>query len=413
MAIKLSEVLRETHERFAAASLIYGQGTDNAWDEAVALVLGASGLPDRQSSLDAPLPGSQTNRIRELARRRVVERQPLAYLLGKASYCGERFLVPPGIVVPRSPIGPLLVKGGLRPWLPDPRHILDLCCGSGCLGILAARHFPSARVVLADIDRLAVETARRNLVEHGLEGRVEAVWSDLFSGLDTIARRAIEKPPKPVRGTDHRGGSVALVRPDLAAESEPPQGVENAARAAAAGTRGRGEVVQTRKHRRYGSNADAAGTGSQDEVVQFKQRLLRDGELVAAGTGGRGEAVQSPESKGIGPTGSRIDDSRFDLILCNPPYVDADAMAALPPEFAREPALGLAGGVDGLTPMNRVIGAVSNYLAEDGVFVGEVGEGRGRLEDRWRCPSFVWPDLPDGGEGVFLLLAADARRLNQ
>ena len=98
----------------------------------------------------------------------------------------------------------------------------------------------------------------------------------------------------------------------------------------------------------------------------------------------------------------------FDLILCNPPYVDAEAMAALPEEFAREPAIGLDGGVDGLAVMNRVIGAVSRYLAPDGVLVGEVGDAAQRLQRRWPRVPFVWPDLPAGGAGVFLLQAADA-----
>ena len=98
----------------------------------------------------------------------------------------------------------------------------------------------------------------------------------------------------------------------------------------------------------------------------------------------------------------------FDLILCNPPYVDADAMAALPEEFAREPALGLDGGVDGLAIVNRVIGEVSRYLAPGGILVGEVGDAAARLERRWPRVPFFWPDLPAGGAGVFLLHEADA-----
>ena len=298
----LGDVLGEVQARFAAAPLSYGHGTDNAWDEAVALVLGVTGLPDCDASLNAPVGEKDVADIRALAERRVAERQPLAYLLGRAPYCGERFHVAPGVVVPRSPIGPLLVDG-LRPWLDAPARILDLCCGSGCLGITAAKRFPDARVIMADIDALAVATARRNVAAHGLKGRVEVLRSDLFAAL----------PKK------------------------------------------------------------AAGEAATDEPV--------------------GVAEASAPA--------------FDLILCNPPYVDAAAMAELPAEFAHEPALGLAGGSDGLAVMNRVLDDAARYLARDGLLVGEVGEGGGRLERRWPRLPFFWPDLPQGGKGVFLLRAAD------
>ena len=310
MTIELARLLREIQERFAAAPLQYGHGTDNAWDEAVALVLGVSGLPDSKSSMNTPIADSVVATIRELARRRIAERQPLAYLLGNAPYCGELFYVPPGVMVPRSPIGPLLRDGGLRPWLRAPRHILDLCCGTGCLGLVAAKIFPDAQVVLVDIDPLAVETTRRNIAEHRLAGRVVAVCSDLFAGLE--------------RGVDR---------------------------------------------------ANNTSTNS-------------------------GEEIDSPV----------LGNPRFDLILCNPPYVDTDTMATLPPEFAQEPALGLAGGTDGLDLMNRVIGGCNPFLTEDGVLVGEVGDGATRLQASWPSLPFIWPDLPEGGEGVFVLLAADVRR---
>ena len=330
---RLSEVLREVHDRFAAAPLSYGHGTDNAWDEAVALVMAVTGLPDEQSSLDAQLQEQQVAAIRELAERRIVERQPLAYLLGMTPYCGEMFHVPPGVIVPRSPVGPLL-KDGLRPWIQAPERILDLCCGSGSLGILAAKRFPDARVVLADIDSLAVETALRNIAEHGLEGRVEAVRSDLFAGLEA--------------GVSGKFGKAGV----------------------------------------HGEGVDAT--------------------VILSGHTGSAVTRDNPGNSG---RAKRTGDANrgFDLILCNPPYVHADAMGALPPEFAREPALGLAGGSDGLALLDRVIRNVSGYLAADGALVGEVGDGGARLEARWPRLPFIWPDLPAGGAGVFLLRAADLR----
>ena len=320
--VSLSEVLGEVHRRFAAAPLSYGHGTDNAWDEAVALVLGVTGLPDAQSSLDTRLAAGQAAAIRNLAQRRIEERRPLAYLLGKAAYCGELFHVPEGIVVPRSPIGPLLADG-LRPWVESPARILDLCCGSGCLGILAAKRFPNASVVLADIDPVAVSTARRNVAAHGLEHRVEALQSDLFCGLHA--------------GAPGRMGILA--------------------------------------------DADAGAT------------VLPPS---------KGEAPHVPQAGGSA-TGRR-----YDLVLCNPPYVDASGMQALPPEFVFEPVLGLDGGSDGLAFIDRVIAEVSGFLSDDGILVGEVGEGVERLEARWPGVPFFWPDLPDGGTGVFLMHARDA-----
>ena len=345
--IPFSEVLREVHQRFAAAPLSFGHGTDNAWDEAVALVLGVTGLPDAQSSLDTGLREELAAAIRNLAERRVGERAPLAYLLGKTPYCGETFHVPEGIVVPRSPIGPLLMDG-LQPWVEAPARILDLCCGSGCLGILAAKRFPNARVVLADIDPLAVATARRNIAAHGLEGRVEALRSDLFAGL-------LDGFPGKVGVPNDRKAGVP--------EDTSPEKV----------------VVPEAEGRTVG--------------------VTKDGKVGVPNSGGT--AGVAKEHTGVP---SRV----FDLILCNPPYVDADAMSALPPEFACEPALGLDGGSDGLALINRVIGAVSGFLAEQGVLVGEVGEGAGRLEARWPGLRFFWPDLPQGGAGVFLLRAGDA-----
>ena len=278
--IELRTLLAEVHERFREASLCYGQGTENAWDEATALVLGVTGLPDAPSSLDVRLNGKTTAGIRRLARRRVDERQPLAWLLGKTQYCGAWFAVDPGIVVPRSPIGPML-QDGLRPWLARrPRRILDLCCGSGCLGLLAAEQFPAAKVTLVDADPRAVGLARRNAVALGLTGRTEVACADLFDGM-------------------------------------PPGG--------------------------------------------------------------------------------------FDLILCNPPYVDAADLRTLPPEFAHEPALGLDGGEDGLDVVRRVIDQAGTHLAEGGLLACEVGMNAWRVNRAWPRLPFIWPDTPAGGTGVFLL----------
>ncbi len=353
---RVRELLDEIHERFAAAPLSYGQGTDNPWDEAVALVLQVTGLPDTEASLDVHMCEGEVAEIRLLAERRVVERQPLAYLLGRVPYCGETFLVSKGIVVPRSPIGPLLC-GGPSPWVEAPDRILDLCCGSGCLGIIAAKCFPNARVVLADIDPLAVATARRNIVAHGLEGRAEVLCSDLFADI-------------PVSGN----------------AGDPRNGHERAGGAA-------GAEAQT--------SAPERGSMGVPTVVPKEVEAAAVSVPEAVGV------PEAPEAVGVPKIGVPKIAGAYNLILCNPPYVDAAAMASLPAEFAHEPATGLAGGANGLAIMNRVLADVSRYLTHDGVLVGEVGDAAARLEAQWPNLPFFWPDLPEGGAGVFLLHAAD------
>src|SRR5690606_22778660 len=205
---------------------------------------------------------------------------PLAFLIGRCRFAGHEFLIEPGIVVPRSPMG-ALIESRFSPWLRrEPERILDLCCGSGCIGIAAALAFPDARVDLADIDEQAVALTRRNMALHGIEARARVLRSDLFDAL----------PP-----------------------------------------------------------------------------------------------------------------GRWDLILSNPPYGPRRDMATLPAEYHHEPAQGLAGGDDGLELVARMIEALPERLAEGGTFVCEVGASAPALLARYPHLPFVWPDLPDGGEGVFLL----------
>jgi ribosomal protein L3 glutamine methyltransferase len=81
-------------------------------------------------------------------------------------------------------------------------------------------------------------------------------------------------------------------------------------------------------------------------------------------------------------------------------------MAALPQEYRHEPALGLAGGVDGNDLVRRLLSEVVRHLAPDGCFICEVGASAAALQASESWP-FVWPTLPTGGEGVFLLTGSD------
>ena len=102
-------------------------------------------------------------------------------------------------------------------------------------------------------------------------------------------------------------------------------------------------------------------------------------------------------------------DRRYDLIVSNPPYVDAAAMSALPPEYRAEPAMALAAGKDGLDVIRRIIDKAASFLAPDGVLVVEVGRDRPALEEAYPDLPFVWLETRAGEDFVFLLAGADLR----
>ena len=102
-----------------------------------------------------------------------------------------------------------------------------------------------------------------------------------------------------------------------------------------------------------------------------------------------------------------VEGARFDLILTNPPYVDAAAIADFPPEYAAEPVLAHAGGTDGLDIVRRILGEAPNHLTASGTLVCEVGGARAALEHEFPHLPFVWLDTEDTSGEVFLLRAAD------
>lgn len=260
-----AELIARTVERLARAPLFYGHGTDNPRDEAAWLVLRGLGLPF-DAPLDRPVAAPSLARLEALVQLRVAERIPTAYLLKEAWLDGVPFYVDERVIVPRSHIAALLHDPLLarRSW----RRILDLCTGSGCLAILAARAFRSARVDAVDVSPAALAVARRNVARHRLGRRVRLVRSDLFAALHV---------------------------------------------------------------------------------------------------------------------------ERYDLILTNPPYVSAPAMAALPAEHRREPPLALAGGRDGLDLVARIVREAPAHLAPDGLLVCEVGDGRARARRRFAGVTLSWP----------------------
>lgn len=179
------DLVRWGASRFAQAGLHFGHGTDNALDEAFHLVLHALHLPPDLPAvyLEASVTASERAAVLKLLQARIRTRKPAAYLTGEISFAGLPFFVDERVLVPRSPIGEL-IEQRFAPWLAgEPQRILDLCAGSGCIGIACALAFPQAEVDLAELDAGALAVARRNIARHRLEARVQALRSDVFGGV--------------------------------------------------------------------------------------------------------------------------------------------------------------------------------------------------------------------------------------
>lgn len=283
--ITLRDWLRYAVSRFTAAGVFFGHGTTNAFDEAVWLVLHTLSLPaDRlEAFLDARLTAEERAAVARMVERRTVERLPAAYLTNEAWLGQYRFYVDPRVIVPRSYFAELIFESAFEPWLPDAGAVgavLDMCTGSGCLAILLADAYPNATVDAVDISADALQVARRNITDHGLETRVHAIRSDLFEALG---------------------------------------------------------------------------------------------------------------------------DRRYDLIVCNPPYVTAEAIATLPVEYRHEPLLALAAGEDGLDVVRRILAEAARHLTPHGVLAVEVGHNRPIVDAAFPELPLVWLASAQSEDKVFLL----------
>jgi ribosomal protein L3 glutamine methyltransferase len=186
--------------QFTENRLFFGHGTDNAWDEACALVLHALSIPAELCDhvLDARLTDAEKNLVMVLFETRIKERIPLAYLTGSANFAGFSFKVDERVIIPRSPIAEL-VERGYAPWA-DPQAItrlLDLCTGSGCIGIASALYLPACAVDLVDISEDALAVAQHNIDAHEVATQVNAIQSDLFDAVPAGQRYdvIISNPP--------------------------------------------------------------------------------------------------------------------------------------------------------------------------------------------------------------------------
>lgn len=182
----LQDFIRWGASRFNAAGLWFGHGTDNAVDDALALVLHAVHLPHQlpRELFQTRLLTEEKEAILALFQRRIDERIPVAYLTGESWFAGLPFYVDRRVLVPRSPIAELIEKS-FEPWIDSTRvtRILDLCTGSGCIAVACARMFPDAKVDAVDVSAAALDVARRNVARHHMDASVELIESDLFTQL--------------------------------------------------------------------------------------------------------------------------------------------------------------------------------------------------------------------------------------
>ncbi len=290
----LLDFVRYAASRFIEARLVFAHGTTDPVAEAAFLVCETLHLhPDRfEAFAAARVTSTEAKKILELVERRVSTRKPAAYLVNKIYMRGLPFYVDERVIVPRSFIGELLDShfgsdneaGSLVDDPADIASVLDLCTGSGCLAILAARAFPQAEIDAVDISKDALDVAARNIADYGLGQRVTLHRGDLF-----------------------------------------------------------------------------------------------------------------------GPIGDR----RYDLIITNPPYVDAEGMAALPRECRAEPKLAFDGGADGLDIVRRILRQAAQHLTPQGGLLCEIGRGRALLEAAFPQAPLLWLDTEESDGEVFWIAAAD------
>jgi len=294
--LTLLDFVRYALSRFIEARLVFAHGTTDPVAEAAFLVCEALHLhPDQfEAFATARVTSAEAKKILDLIARRVTTRKPAAYLVNKIYMRGLPFYVDERTIVPRSFIGELLEQhfGGdgdeeAGSLISDPdvvQSVLDLCTGSGCLAILAARNFPNAEIDAVDISKDALEVAARNVRDYGLQDRLTLYRGDLF---------------KPLNG------------------------------------------------------------------------------------------------------------KRYDLIISNPPYVDAEGIADLPRECRAEPKLAFDGGADGLDIVRRILDEAEAHLTPRGGLLCEIGRCRPQLEAAYPQLPLLWLDTEDSEGEVFWIAAAD------
>lgn len=193
----VGQLIERCAARLAGAGLSFGHGTDNARDEAAALVLYAAGLdPQPGAAGGQAVPAAARRWLAEALRQRIEQRRPVPYITGEAWFAGLRFSVDERVLIPRSPFAEL-IEARFEPWLrPGPvTRILDVGTGSGCLAVALALAFPGSRVVATDLSADALAVARVNRHDHGLDARLALVQTDLLAGLRGPFDLIVSNPP--------------------------------------------------------------------------------------------------------------------------------------------------------------------------------------------------------------------------
>jgi len=203
--------------------VFFGHGTDNALDDALELVLGVLHLDHSLPSdyLDARVTSDEQGRLLKAFEKRIEDRIPTAYLTGRAYFYGLEFIVDENVLIPRSPIAEL-INDQFEPWLGgvEVNRAMDLCTGSGCIGIAMAEAFPDAEVDLLDISPSALDIAQQNIDKHHLSDRVSAIQSDVFSGLSVERYELIVSNPPYVSSQEMEElPAEYLAEPELALEA--------------------------------------------------------------------------------------------------------------------------------------------------------------------------------------------------
>ncbi|QJC33645.1 50S ribosomal protein L3 N(5)-glutamine methyltransferase [Enterobacteriaceae endosymbiont of Donacia provostii] len=185
--LSIQDVVRWITTCFSKSDLWYGHGSDNPWDEAVNLVLPILGLPPYMWSMvyNSKLSIKERKIIFELVIKRIKERIPVVYLTHKIWFCGYELYIDNRVLIPRSPISEL-INNKFKSIIPtnyNPKYILDLCTGSGCIAIACAYLFPNSHIDAVDISLDAINVVEYNIQLHGLENRVTPICSNLFEKL--------------------------------------------------------------------------------------------------------------------------------------------------------------------------------------------------------------------------------------
>jgi ribosomal protein L3 glutamine methyltransferase len=206
--INVGDLIASATRRMKRARVYFGHGTDNARDEAVALVLHVMKLPH-----DAPVrvltrrvSAAQRERFEALLERRIADRVPLPYLTHEAWFAGVPFHVDERVLIPRSAIAELIERR-FAPWIAAARvkNLLDMGTGSGCIALACAKAFPRAHVDAVDVDAPALEVAAINRRRLRLTRRVELIESDHFTALSGRSYDIIVSNPPYVGEREMRG----------------------------------------------------------------------------------------------------------------------------------------------------------------------------------------------------------------